>query len=49
VKLEQITTYVPTEGVPNAALLKMAKLGLVIDDWMTENHLVASALQCWTA
>jgi L-fucose isomerase-like protein len=48
-KLEQVTAYVPTKGVPNNALLKMAKLGLVIDDWMAENHLVASALQCWTA
>jgi L-fucose isomerase-like protein len=48
-KVEQITEYIPTKGVPNDALLKMAKLGLVIDDWMTENDLVASALQCWTA
>ena len=27
----------------------MAKLGVVIDDWMAENNLVASAIQCWTA
>jgi L-fucose isomerase-like protein len=48
-KLEQITHYIPVKGVPDQALVKMAKLGLVIDDWMVENHLVASALQCWTA
>lgn len=48
-KLEQITGYIPVKGVPNDALVKMAKLGLVIDDWMAENNLVASALQCWTA
>ena len=28
--------YVPTEGIPSAALLKMAKLGAVIDRWMAE-------------
>ncbi len=27
----------------------MARLGAVIDDWMAENQLVASALQCWTS
>jgi L-fucose isomerase-like protein len=27
----------------------MARLGLVIDDWMAENALDASAIQCWTA
>jgi L-fucose isomerase-like protein len=27
----------------------MAKLGVVIDDWMQTNELQASALQCWTA
>ena len=29
--------------------MKMAKLGTVIEGWMTENNLAASALQCWTA
>ena len=27
----------------------MARLGMVIDSWMEDNNLVASALQCWTA
>jgi L-fucose isomerase-like protein len=27
----------------------MAKLAVVIDDWMDENELDASAVQCWTA
>jgi L-fucose isomerase-like protein len=48
-KLESIGAYVPTKGVPAPALLKMAKLGCVIDAWMQENGLTASALQCWTA
>ncbi len=48
-KLEEIAGYVPTEGIPSGALLKMAKFGLVVDDWMAENKLVASTIQCWTA
>jgi L-fucose isomerase-like protein len=48
-KLESIGAYVPTKGVAVPALLKMAKLGVVIDSWMAENGLVASAIQCWTA
>jgi L-fucose isomerase-like protein len=48
-KLEAIQAYVPTKGVAAPALMKMAKLGRVIDRWMEENGLAASALQCWTA
>lgn len=48
-KLELIEAYVPTGSTPPDALLKMAKLGAVIDDWMQANRLVASAVQCWTA
>jgi L-fucose isomerase-like protein len=48
-KVEQITGYVPTAGVPNESVLRMARLGVVIDNWMTENKLQASAIQCWTA
>ncbi len=48
-KLEKITAYVPTKGVPSESTMRMAKMGVVIDDWMTENNLQASALQCWTS
>jgi L-fucose isomerase-like protein len=48
-KLDAIRAYVPTKGVDAPALVKMAKLGHVIDRWMEENDLAASALQCWTA
>jgi L-fucose isomerase-like protein len=48
-KLTQIKVYVPTESIPHEALIKMAKLGVVIDTWMEERELVASAIQCWTA
>jgi L-fucose isomerase-like protein len=48
-KIDQIRAYVPTKNIPAEALAKMARLGLVIDDWMAENDLAATALQCWTA
>ena len=48
-KREQIGAYVATEGVPAAALLKMAKFGVVVDEWSTANRLAATAIQCWTS
>jgi L-fucose isomerase-like protein len=49
VKLEAIRSYVPLQGVPEHALVKMAKLGAVIDRWMAETEVTISAVQCWTA
>ena len=48
-KLASIQKYVSTNNVPMAALLKMAKLGAVIDQWMKASHLDISAVQCWTS
>jgi L-fucose isomerase-like protein len=48
-KLAAIKSYVTTAGVPDAALLKMAKLGAVIDGWMTQTNSTISAIQCWTS
>jgi L-fucose isomerase-like protein len=48
-KLGEIRKYVATGGVPDAALIKMAKLGYVIDDWMKATDVKISAVQCWTA
>jgi L-fucose isomerase-like protein len=48
-KLSAIQGYVSTDGIPAAALLKMAKLGTVIEQWMTSNELAISAVQCWTS
>jgi L-fucose isomerase-like protein len=48
-KLSAITGYIDTSSVPPPALVRMAKLGLVIDDWMAENECAASAVQCWTS
>jgi L-fucose isomerase-like protein len=48
-KLGEIGKYVPADNVPKAALLKMAKLGVVVDEWMERSDLTISAIQCWTA
>ncbi len=48
-KRDEIAAYVPIQGVPAAALLKMSKLGVVLDEWIAANRLVGTAIQCWTA
>jgi len=48
-KLDEMTAYVPSGGVPNESMKRMAKLAVVIEDWMKTNNLQASALQCWTS
>lgn len=48
-RLNKIKNYIPAQNVPAEALLKMAKFAAVVDEWMAENELVASAVQCWTA
>ena len=47
-KLEAIRNYAKSDAVPSPALVRMSKLGLVIDDWMKEYDLTATAIQCWT-
>ena len=46
-RLGRIMGYVNTDGVPSPSLLKMAKIGIVLDDWMESLDITASAIQCW--
>jgi L-fucose isomerase-like protein len=48
-KLDAIRSYAKSDSVPSPAIMRMAKLGVVIDSWMKEYDLTASALQCWTS
>jgi len=48
-KLAAIKAYVSHSGIPEGALLKMAKLGAVIDGWMKQTAVTISAVQCWTS
>ena len=47
--LERIGAYIRTDQVPAAAVVKQAKLAVVIDEWMQSYDIVASAIQCWTS
>jgi L-fucose isomerase-like protein len=49
-KLSQIRDYgtVP-QRINDESVLKQAKLSVVLEQWMVENELDASAIQCWTS
>ncbi len=48
-KLAAVKRYAPAPGVPNDRLVQMAKLGVVLTDWMEANAIDATAIQCWTS
>jgi L-fucose isomerase-like protein len=48
-KLSEITGYAPAPGVPADKLVQMAKMGVVLTEWMDANAIDATAIQCWTS
>jgi len=48
-KVKSIQSYAKTANVPEQAMLRIAKLGVVMDEWMTANEYDATAVQCWTS
>jgi L-fucose isomerase-like protein len=48
-KLDAIHSYVQVGDTPKSALLKMAKFGAVVDQWMGQTQVSISAVQCWTS
>ncbi len=48
-KLVSIRGYAQTKDVPEISLMRMAKFGVVLDGWMDDNELDATAIQCWTS
>jgi L-fucose isomerase-like protein len=48
-KLSEITGYAPAPGVPAEKLSQMAKMGVVLTEWMNANAIDATAIQCWTS
>ena len=48
-KLSAIRSYARVQGVPELSLNRMAKFGVVLDGWMSDNALDATAIQCWTS
>jgi len=48
-KLNAIKAYTSTAAIPTDALLKMAKFGYVVDQWVKDMELAGTAIQCWTS
>ncbi|MFN8376610.1 MAG: fucose isomerase [Anaerolineae bacterium] len=48
-KIESIRGYAQTQKVPQLSMTRMGKFGVVLDRWMEQNALDATAIQCWTS
>lgn len=48
-KIKEIGNYTSTDHVPSPKLVQMARLGVVLDEFVEEHHLDATAIQCWTS
>src|SRR5215467_8782218 len=48
-KLEKIHAYTPTGKTPGEKLIQIAKLDVALANFMEENVLDATAIQCWTS
>jgi len=48
-KLEKIHAYTSVGKTPSDKLVQIAKLDVVLADFMEENYLDATAIQCWTS
>lgn len=48
-KIDEIRAYANATAVPPAKLTQMARLGVVLDDYVAANALDATAIQCWTS
>ncbi|NLY89612.1 MAG: fucose isomerase [Firmicutes bacterium] len=48
-KVAALRNYVPTAGVAEGALTKMAQFAVVLEDLIKEHEWDGTAIQCWTA
>ncbi len=48
-KIDEIRAYADTKLVPQDKLVLMAKMGVVLGEFMAANALDATAIQCWTS
>jgi L-fucose isomerase-like protein len=48
-RIAAIRNYADSSGAPDESLIRMAKFALVIDGWMEELGLTATAIQCWSS
>ncbi|HSU19111.1 MAG TPA: hypothetical protein VLI45_05140, partial [Acidobacteriaceae bacterium] len=48
-RIEQIRGYADSSTAPLPSLQKMARFALVVDDWMKDLGITATAVQCWSS
>jgi L-fucose isomerase-like protein len=48
-RVEQIKSYADSSAAPAESLLRMARFAVVLDDWMNDLGLDATAIQCWSS
>jgi L-fucose isomerase-like protein len=48
-RIEQIRQYADSSAAPQESMVKMAKFAVVLDGWMDELGLTATAIQCWSS
>ena len=48
-RVELIRGYADSSAAPEESLLRMAKFAVVLDGWMDELGLQATAIQCWSS
>ncbi|XHR96310.1 L-fucose/L-arabinose isomerase family protein [Mucilaginibacter sp. UC70_90] len=48
-RIDKILAYAPKGRTPDDALVQIAKLDVVLNNFMQENELDATAIQCWTS
>jgi len=48
-RVRQIKGYADASKAPEDSLLRMAKFAIVLDDWMENLGLQATAIQCWSS
>ncbi|MCF7929539.1 MAG: L-fucose/L-arabinose isomerase family protein [Spirochaetales bacterium] len=48
-KIEDIRGYIASDSAPAESLMRMAKLGVVLDRYIDSNSLNGTAIQCWSA
>ncbi|MDN3669330.1 L-fucose/L-arabinose isomerase family protein [Echinicola jeungdonensis] len=48
-RLDRIKDYAPVGNTPQKALFQIAKMDVILNEFMEENALDATAIQCWTS
>lgn len=46
-KLDEVKAYLDTSKAPPESLMRIAKFGVVVADWIEENDVNTTAIQCW--